>query len=391
MKGEEEAEEKKMAKKKDKNLPQTKVIIRRLPYSMTEESFLEYFDPFPNNDYFRFVSGDRTLAPHSFCRAYINFTNPEDIISFRDRYDGFAIEANGQSSVCVVEFAPFQKTGRRQRKKEDQKSDTILQDSDYKKFIESLEQMDEKDILDVEQYLDELEAREKSSEPVDTPLTSFLKQRREEKKRVREERRKMEMERRKKREEERRKKKDAEKKKRIDVARTKKLETARNDYDGKKTLAETRPSSNGKSSATTEKNEAGDDGKVKILQKEQKEGGGRHSQKEGGGGVKQQQQVSSSNNRAADSRYKQQQQQTSSGRDLRKWKGQNESGASSGGNKEQQRNDDSSRYNRVQTKEFKRSYRPTGYYRQRNDNSASSGGGGRSSRNSEHKSSSDKY
>lgn len=266
-------EEKKVVKKKDKVVLQTKVIIRKLPTSMTEEYFLELFEPLPKNDFFRFVPGDRTLAPNNFARAYINFLNPDEILSFRDKYDGIPIERNGHSSICVVEYAPYQRIGRRLRRKEDQKSDTILQDPDYAKFLESMDQAEEKECLDVEQYLEELEARELNNEVVETPLTKYIKQRREEKKRMREERRKLELERRRKRDEEKRerKKKEAEKKKKLEAAKAKKTEaTSRNDYDGKKTLAETRPST------ATSKNDdgCGDDGKVKILQKEQKESSG---------------------------------------------------------------------------------------------------------------------
>ena len=53
-------------------------------------------------------------------------------------------------------------------------------DPDYKKFIESLSKVEEKESLDVEQYLEDLE-KEKSAEVVETPLTSYLKDRREEK------------------------------------------------------------------------------------------------------------------------------------------------------------------------------------------------------------------
>lgn len=40
----------------------------------------------------------RSLYPHLFSRAYINFKNPEDIIIFRDRFDGYVfIDNKGDS------------------------------------------------------------------------------------------------------------------------------------------------------------------------------------------------------------------------------------------------------------------------------------------------------
>lgn len=252
----------KKVRKKEKNVIQTKVIVRRLPPGLNEAQFLEIVEPLPPNDFFRYVIGDRTLAPYNFARAYINFVNPDDIITFRDKFDGLEFEKNNHKYPCVVEYAPFQKICKRTRKKEDLKANTIEQDADYLKFLESLDAEEEKDSLDVEKYLDELEAREKDGAGlVDTPLTSFIKQRREERKKLRDERRKLDVEKRKKKEEERRKRRELEKRKRLDAEKAKKKNEGsfRAEHEGKKTLAETRPKS-------TKKTE--DDGKMKILQKE---------------------------------------------------------------------------------------------------------------------------
>lgn len=35
-----------------------------------------------------------SLYPHLFARAYINFKNPEDIVLFRDRFDGYVFIDN---------------------------------------------------------------------------------------------------------------------------------------------------------------------------------------------------------------------------------------------------------------------------------------------------------
>jgi len=258
----------KKAKKKEKNVIQTKVIVRRLPPGLNEAQFLEIVEPLPPNDFFRYVIGDRTLAPYNFARAYINFLNPDDIIAFRDKFDGLELERNNQKYPCVVEYAPFQKICKRVRKKEDSKANTIEQDADYLKFLESLEVEEEKDTLDVEKYLDELEAREKDGAGfVDTPLTSFIKQRREERKKLRDERRKLDIEKRKKKEEERRKRRELEKKKRLEAEKAKKKsEASFREENGKKTLAETRPNATKPSSKKSE--EDGKDGKMKILQKD---------------------------------------------------------------------------------------------------------------------------
>lgn len=41
-----------------------------------------------------------SLYPHLYTRAYINFKNPEDIVLFRDRFDGYVfIDNKGNSEL----------------------------------------------------------------------------------------------------------------------------------------------------------------------------------------------------------------------------------------------------------------------------------------------------
>nr|XP_009859726.1 regulator of nonsense transcripts 3B-like [Ciona intestinalis] len=269
----EDLKEEKKSKRREKTLIQTKVVMRRLPPGLTEEQFKELIGTLPPHDYFRFVSGDRTLVPNNFCRAYINFINTDDIFKFRDRFDGHEFEfKNGTKHPCVVEFAPFQKIPRKNRKKEDLKVDTIEQDPDYQKFLETLDEEEEKEILDVEKYLDELELREKKNHKmVETPLTAFIKQKRDERKKVRDERRKADLERRKKKEEERKKRRDVEKKKKIEAEKIKRKKEANLKENGKKTLGETRPdppTQNDPDAQSSSRNHEDTGEKLKILQKD---------------------------------------------------------------------------------------------------------------------------
>lgn len=46
-----------------------------------------------------------SLYPHLFARAYINFKNPEDIVLFRDRFDGYVfIDSRGKFFLLKVEL-----------------------------------------------------------------------------------------------------------------------------------------------------------------------------------------------------------------------------------------------------------------------------------------------
>ncbi|XP_078258663.1 regulator of nonsense transcripts 3A isoform X2 [Rhinoraja longicauda] len=225
-----EREEGEKRKEKDeKKEVLTKVVIRRLPPNLTKAQLEEQLHPLPTHDYFEFCAADVSLYPHLFSRAYINFKNPDDIILFRDRFDGYIfIDNKGQEYPAVVEFAPFQKISKRKLKKKDTKSGSIEEDLEYKKFLESYCADEEKVAANPETLLGEIEA--KTRELIarrTTPLLEYIKNKKLEKQRIREEKREerrrrelekkrlREEEKRKRREEERRKRKEAEKQKKI--------------------------------------------------------------------------------------------------------------------------------------------------------------------------------
>ncbi|XP_029460472.1 regulator of nonsense transcripts 3A isoform X2 [Rhinatrema bivittatum] len=215
--------------KEEKKAALTKVVIRRLPPSITKKQLEEQLQPLPSHDYFEFCTADPSLYPHLFSRAYINFRNPDDIILFRDRFDGYVfIDNKGQEYPAVVEFAPFQKFSKKKLKKKDAKAGSIEEDPEYRKFLESYCADEEKICANPETLLGEIEA--KTRELIarrTTPLLEYIKNRKLEKQRIREEKREerrrrelekkrlREEEKRKRREEERRKRKEAEKQKKI--------------------------------------------------------------------------------------------------------------------------------------------------------------------------------
>lgn len=101
-----------------------KIVIRRLPPSLTKEELEEQLQPLPDVDYLEFFSSDTrsviyfllkyftfkrpciilvalirlswlcSLYPHLFARAYLNFKHQEDIVLFRDRFDGYVFIDN---------------------------------------------------------------------------------------------------------------------------------------------------------------------------------------------------------------------------------------------------------------------------------------------------------
>ncbi|KOB77392.1 Upf3 regulator of nonsense transcripts-like protein B [Operophtera brumata] len=117
-------------KKLKSQRPLTKIVMRRLPPTMTEESFLEQVSPIPEHDHFYFAKADPSLGNNLYSRAYINFVNVDDIYLFRDKFDGVEF-------VGIVEYAPFQRIPKKKKKK-DPKCSTIESDPIYQEFIENL-------------------------------------------------------------------------------------------------------------------------------------------------------------------------------------------------------------------------------------------------------------
>ncbi|XP_045422678.1 regulator of nonsense transcripts 3A isoform X2 [Lemur catta] len=216
--------------REEKTTALSKVVVRRLPPGLTQEQLEEQLRPLPAHDYFEFFAADLSLHPHLYSRAYINFRNPDDILPFRDRFDGYIfIDSKGLEYPAVVEFAPFQKVARKKLKRRDAKTGSIEDDPEYKKFLETYCVEEEKASANPETLLGEIEA--KTRELVarrTTPLLEYIKNRKLEKQRIREEkreeRRRRELEKKRLREEEKRKRREEERCKRKEADKQKTTE-----------------------------------------------------------------------------------------------------------------------------------------------------------------------
>ncbi|KAI1885073.1 hypothetical protein AGOR_G00216430 [Albula goreensis] len=200
----------------------TKVVIRRLPPNLSKDQLEEQISPLPAYDYFEIFSADQSLFPYLFSRAYINFRNPEDIVLFRDRFDGYVfIDSKGTLNPAVVEFAPFQKVSKKKLKKIDVKAGSIEQGTEYGRFLESYCCEEEKVTANPETLLGEIEAKAKELiARRTTPLLEYIKIKKLEKQRMREEKREERRRRnRRKRDRERRRRGDEGKKKGVNTRR----------------------------------------------------------------------------------------------------------------------------------------------------------------------------
>ena len=168
-----------ISKKIEKELHQTKVIVRHLPPKFTEEQFLELVDPLASHNYFYVAAGDPKLGKFGYSRAYINFEAVEDIISFRDKFDGYAVK-DERSNVyrMIVEFAPFQRCLRK-KKKTDAKCGTIEDTLEFKEFLVEYDAEPEQlPALDPTIYA----VKDISTDQIqETPLTKYLKNMQEKK------------------------------------------------------------------------------------------------------------------------------------------------------------------------------------------------------------------
>lgn len=194
-----------------KEKPLTKVIVRRLPPTIDQETFLNQVSPIPDYDHIYTVRGDSSLGEHAFARVYINFVNPEDVFTFKERFDNYVfVDAKGHEYPAVVEFAAFQRIPKKRNKqKSDPKCGSIESDPIYLEFLELLKQQPQQE--EKPEYSLQLSTSETKTE-VTTPLLEYVKQRRMERQRIKEERR----EERKRREFERRKIRDDDRRKRYE-------------------------------------------------------------------------------------------------------------------------------------------------------------------------------
>uniref|UniRef100_A0A663ERV5 UPF3B regulator of nonsense mediated mRNA decay n=1 Tax=Aquila chrysaetos chrysaetos TaxID=223781 RepID=A0A663ERV5_AQUCH len=213
------AEPDRLERPKDKKETLSKVVIRRLPPSLTKEQLEEHLQPLPEHDYFEFFANDSRYVLHISSEAYLPALDMVNILYFNIF---FPLLLTGQEYAAIVEFAPFQKAAKKKSKKKDAKTGTIEDDPEYKKFLESYSADDEKLTSTPETLLEEIEARNK--ELIEIHYFSLLLHTQRLREEKREERRRRELERKRQREEERRKWKEEERRKRKEAEKLKKVD-----------------------------------------------------------------------------------------------------------------------------------------------------------------------
>ncbi|ODN02939.1 Regulator of nonsense transcripts 3A [Orchesella cincta] len=175
--------------------PITKVIVRRLPPSITIEGYLQELSEVPAYNYIRLVPPNEDLPSRIGKRSaiYINFETEQEAFWFKEKYNKMKFfDERGNSYIACVDFSFFQDISK------DPPSDPLtgtLEESEvYKEFLITYEEnpwafsMIRPDTIPTPEVMLEEILNKKIEEPDSTPLLQFLRQRGEKKELARKER-----------------------------------------------------------------------------------------------------------------------------------------------------------------------------------------------------------
>ncbi|CAI5534586.1 unnamed protein product [Closterium sp. Naga37s-1] len=102
-------------------LKKTKVVVRKLPPNLKEESFVEALNKKYQGRYnwIMFYPGKSSAKKTALSRAYINFFSPDDVLAFSSDFHGHTfVNEKGQQFQATVEYAPWQKVPREAQRKD---------------------------------------------------------------------------------------------------------------------------------------------------------------------------------------------------------------------------------------------------------------------------------
>ncbi|EUC62084.1 Smg-4/UPF3 family protein [Rhizoctonia solani AG-3 Rhs1AP] len=160
------------------NTPRLKVVVRRLPPNLPETIFWQSVAQWVTDEsssWKLYVPGKlrtKLNRENTPSRAYVEFTTPEAVVVFNRDYNGHVFrDKQGNESVVVVEYAPYQKVPHEKRKA-DGKIGTIEAEEDFISFLEALNKPAEP-TTDVNELV--VHATTTTTEPMSTPLLDALK------------------------------------------------------------------------------------------------------------------------------------------------------------------------------------------------------------------------
>lgn len=171
---------------RNKQSQHSKLIIRHLPPNLSEDVFKETLDlpTDPNSHWYLAGPVSADLGYFATSRAYVTFARMDDLILFKEKYDGyiFVDTKGGGEYRARVELAPFQETLKSKKvPRNDRKVATLDKDPDYLSFVESLTaSKSDSNVNAAELNLKELENRDRELKlsngcpKITTPLIEFV-------------------------------------------------------------------------------------------------------------------------------------------------------------------------------------------------------------------------
>ncbi|BEI84549.1 hypothetical protein CcaverHIS002_0411530 [Cutaneotrichosporon cavernicola] len=149
-----------------------KLVIRRLPPTLPEETFWRVVEPFVEGKYAwrRYVKGrpgDAYGVHPQHSRAYVLMNDTESLIAFHAGFDGHIFRAKtGAEFQAVVEYAAIEKTPYKAKAKKDAREGTIDDDPDFLAFLENRGVVETKPPLEI---------APPPPQPTSTPLLDALR------------------------------------------------------------------------------------------------------------------------------------------------------------------------------------------------------------------------
>lgn len=163
-------------------LSRTKVVVRRLPPSLSQSDLLHQIDDRFSGRYswFSFRPGKNSQKHQRYSRAYIDFNRPEDVLEFAEFFDGHVfVNEKGVRHKALVEYAPSQRVPKPSSRK-DGRDGTMYKDPDYLEFLKLIAKPVEH-LPSAEIQLERKEA-EQAGAPKEalivTPLMEYVRQKR---------------------------------------------------------------------------------------------------------------------------------------------------------------------------------------------------------------------
>jgi len=155
--------------------PKLKVVVRNLPYFLTEEDFRKAIGSFmEETDFFYYVPGSKSTRKEKESRAYLHFLSPELIRKFYDSFAGHTfVDNKGKEYRCSIEYSPYQKIPKKQSVA-DTRQGSITEDADFKRFVEQLNKPPEY-LPSAEAQYEERKKKEENEKPKTTPILEELK------------------------------------------------------------------------------------------------------------------------------------------------------------------------------------------------------------------------